>query len=181
MPSAAVERIYAEFEAVTALVDPLANPSLKISVSDVFRKHLLMTAASWFEAAVTDTIARVALESLGDDSVIVEFLRNKGLSRQFHTYFDWESSNAWKFFGLFGRGFIAYARDEVARRPELAQAISAFVEVGRERNRMAHQDYGSYILEKTAQEIFDLYKRALPFVDGLEALLTSFPAPVPSA
>ena len=55
--------------------------------------------------------------------------------------------------------------DRVKGDAELREAIAAFLEIGAERNRMLHQDFGSFSLEKTASEIHDLYRKGSRFVD----------------
>jgi len=55
----------------------------------------------------------------------------------------------------------------VGSSPELERSIRAFLEVGQQRNRLAHQNFASFALEKTSDEIFALYKQALPFVDRI--------------
>ena len=58
----------------------------------------------------------------------------------------------------------------------MAKSISAFLEIGRERNRLVHQDYGSFFLEKSAEEIFGLYVSAMVFVDFVPKALRDFSA-----
>ena len=58
-------------------------------------------------------------------------------------------------------------REEVRQSEELQLAVRAFLEVGNERNKLVHQDYASFPLEKTLDEIYDLYHRALAFVEKL--------------
>jgi hypothetical protein len=53
----------------------------------------------------------------------------------------------------------------------LGDAIRAFFELGRERNRLIHQDLGQFVLEKTTEEIFGLYELAARFVEALPDLL----------
>ena len=62
----------------------------------------------------------------------------------------------------------------VAADADLRTAVSSFVEIGRDRNRLIHQDYGSFLLEKTADEIYDAYTRALIFVDGMPTFLRRY-------
>src|SRR2546422_2667249 len=159
---------------MSAVLEPAREISLRTSVDDLFRKALLLAAASWFEHAVTETIVQVAQELSNQSTILVSFLRNKAISRQFHTYFNWESANATQFFGLFGEEFKDHMRGEIAGNPSLEEAIKAFVEIGGERNRMVHEDYGAYSLEKTSEEIYSLYQRALPFVEGLGGHLRSY-------
>jgi len=177
LPKSSVDRIYDDFKAMSAVLEPAREISLRTSIDDLFRKALLLAAASWFEHAVTETIVQIAQELSNQSSVLVNFLRNKAISRQFHTYFNWEKANATQFFGLFGEDFKNHMREQVAGDPTLEEAIKAFVEIGGERNRMVHEDYGAYSLEKTSDEIYSMYQRALPFVEGLGGHLRSFSQP----
>jgi hypothetical protein len=52
----------------------------------------------------------------------------------------------------------------------LRLSVRAFLEVGNERNRLIHQDYATFPLEKTFEEIFALYQRACLFVETLPAV-----------
>lgn len=54
---------------------------------------------------------------------------------------------------------------------ELKLSISAFMEIGRERNKLVHQDYATFALEKTLDEVHGLYRNALLFVDSFPAFL----------
>ena len=54
---------------------------------------------------------------------------------------------------------------ETAGSDELKQSIKAFLEIGNVRNQLVHQNFASFSLEKTAAEIYALYKCALYFVD----------------
>ena len=47
-------------------------------------------------------------------------------------------------------------------------------ELGRERNRLVHQNFGVVPLEKTTEEIHELYRRALLFVESVPAALREF-------
>lgn len=55
---------------------------------------------------------------------------------------------------------------------ERTTLVQAFLEIGRERNRIVHQDYGAISLEKTAEEIYALYQKAEQFVEQLPRLLS---------
>ena len=47
--------------------------------------------------------------------------------------------------------------------------IKAFLELGDGRNRLAHQNFAAFAMEKTADEIFSLYQDAMPFIDCLRS------------
>jgi hypothetical protein len=166
-----VERLHREFQALATLLEREAEPSLRITADDTFRKVLLLSAASYFEYLVTEAVVAFVSSASAGNARLVEFVRRKGLSRQYHTLFNWEGNNANSFFGLFGDSYRAEMEAFVKNDAALAESIRAFLEMGRERNRLIHQDLGSFSLEKTATEIFDLYRRAARFVTELPALL----------
>ena len=100
--------------------------------------------------------------------VVMEFVRNKAVERQFHTYFQWNERNTNSFFGLFGEGFKSYMIRRVKEDEDYEQAMRAFLELGNDRNRLIHQNFGTFTLEKTSEEIFAHYKKAYLFVNSLE-------------
>lgn len=162
-----VDRLYDEFEALKRHLDEAGEVSLRSTADENFRKSLLLAAASYFERRISDLVVEFAKESFQIDHPIIEFLKNKAISRQYHTYFKWDSSNANQFFGLFGETFRIFMVKEIKSDFELETSIKAFLELGNDRNRLVHQDFGTFPLEKTSDEIYQLYKSALRFVDSL--------------
>jgi hypothetical protein len=128
-----------------------------------------LAAASYFEHSLNQDILAFVNEASYQNRILLSFVKNKALSRQFHSLFDWDSSNANKFFALFGEEFKSFMNVELQRNDPLASSVKAFLEIGRERNRLVHQDFGSYSLEKTAEEIYELYRNALDFVQVVVA------------
>jgi hypothetical protein len=57
---------------------------------------------------------------------------------------------------------------------KLDNAIKAFLELGNLRNQLVHQDYATVPLEKTSDEIYQLYLDALYFVDAFPECLDEF-------
>ena len=56
----------------------------------------------------------------------------------------------------------------------MERSIKAFMDLGQERNRLVHQDYGTFYMEKTSEEIFDMYREALKFVLSVKDFLDDF-------
>jgi hypothetical protein len=110
-------------------------------------------------------------ESTAGSVLIEEFVRNMAVARQYHAWFEWGGHNANKFFGLFGSEFRAMMAQRVKDSEALGVAVKAFLEVGNERNRLVHQDYATFSLEKTLEEIFALYQDACIFVETLPVVL----------
>jgi len=120
---------------------------------------------------VTNVLLEFTSQSSAGNERLVEFVRRQGLVRRYFTLFDWDSNNANRFFSLFGDVFRTTVEERIREDQALADAVRAFLEVGRERNRLVHQDFGNFALEKTADEIFCLYEDASRFVNALPELL----------
>lgn len=160
-----VDSLYSQFVDIVTFLDEKKEPSFRITAEENFRKALLLAAASYFESRICDEIILFAEEASSENEVLVEFIKNRAISRQYYTFFDWELQNANKFFGLFGEAFKNLMKGEARNDKEFSSAITAFIEIGRERNRLVHQNYGIFYLEKNTEEIYKLYKTALKFVD----------------
>ena len=65
-----------------------------------------------------------------------------------------------------------------AYRSSMAQqAIVSFLELGNERNRLVHQDYATFQMEKTLEkEVYELYRQALTFVESLPTAMKDIDA-----
>lgn len=168
-----VDHLYQEFQSLVSYLNEKGEISFRISADANFRKALLLAAASYFERRVCDDILTFANEVSSNNERLVEFVKNKAISRQYHTFFNWDSPNANAFFGLFGESFKNFMADEIKNNGNFAEAIKAFMELGRERNRLVHQDFGTFTLEKTTEEIYQLYRTALSFVQCIPNKLRS--------
>ena len=175
MHTTVVERLHADFTALSKSVDTTAEPSLAITANDVFRKSLLLAAASEFEVTIVSAIVAFAESEAGPTSPLVSFVRSKALARQYHTLFNWNAANASQFFGFFGEEFKRHAEAAVRVDSTLRDSVATFLQLGDDRNRLVHQGFGSFAHEKTADEIFDAYKRATIFVQIIPELLSSCP------
>ncbi len=171
MEGTVVDRLYSEFQDIMETISQ-AELSLKVTAEQILQKSLLVAAASHFESEVKRHLMSMVRNQSGGNELVLEFVRNKAVERQFHTYFDWKHGrNANQFFGLFGGGFRSYMIERVRADHEYNESIRAFLELEGERNRLVHEDFGNFTLEKTSAEIFDLYQKACLFVDSLQ---TSF-------
>jgi hypothetical protein len=174
MPATVVDTLHAQFSDLVQLLDQGGEISLRALADDSFRKSLLLCAASYFEHELTMSLIAFVEEASNSNLLITSFLRNKAISRQYHTWFKWEDNNANQFFGLFGSDFRDYMKALVKTEVDLDESIRAFLEIGRERNRLVHQDYGTFTLEKTANEIYQRYGQAQRFVDRFPLVLREF-------
>lgn len=130
-----------------------------------FRKTILLSAASFFEKEISETVIEFAKSHTDNNELIISIIKQKAVSRQYHTYFDWENAtNANKFFSLFGEDFKSKMTQKVKDDKKLEDAIKAFLEIGQERNKMVHQNFAEIVIDKTAEEIYSLYKTSLYFI-----------------
>lgn len=169
-----VDKLYGEYLAIVQMMDQYNAISFKNTLNENFRKTLLLCAASHFEFRVTSDVVAFCAEVARGNSLIPSLVRNKAVSRQYHTWFDWNTNSASAFFKMFGEEFRVHMSDVVGRDANMAKSISDFMEIGRERNRLVHQDYGSYFLEKTSEEIFRSYASGLMFVEFIPKALRDY-------
>lgn len=133
-----------------------------------FRKNILLSAASFFEKEICETIIEFAKSHTHNNELVISIIKQKAVSRQYHTYFDWEKGNANKFFSLFGDDFKNKMITKVRQHEKLETSIKAFLEIGQERNKMVHQNFAEIVIDKTAEEIYKLYQIALLFIDTIK-------------
>ncbi|WP_373800178.1 HEPN domain-containing protein, partial [Neisseria dentiae] len=88
--------------------------------------------------------------------------------------FDWNNSSANPFFALFGEDFKKYAINEKNKSDELHQSIKEFMSLGLDRNRLVHQDYANFSLDKTTEEIYESYKLACYFIEWVPKALREY-------
>lgn len=174
MPGTVVDVLHEDFSALLSVLDEADEVSLRAVADDNFRKSLLLAAASYFERRMTDAVLSFVDDAANSNLLVTALVRNKAVSRQYHTWFQWEAGNANSFFGLFGSGFRDFMKSRIREDDDLDDAVRAFLEIGRERNRLVHQDFGAFPLEKTTEEIHALYRRALRFVEAVPGALRAF-------
>lgn len=167
-----VDRLYSDFKLIIEQID-LSEISLRNSAEEIFQKSLYVAIGSYFERRIGAIVLELVGRSSGDSALVTEFVRNKAISRQYYTYFDWDKANANKFFSLFGAEFRAYMSEYVSENPEYGDAIRAFMRVGDVRNEVAH-NFEHVSIDTTTGDIYELYKSALLFVDQIPRRFDEF-------
>jgi RiboL-PSP-HEPN len=175
MPETAVDRIHAEYSDVSHLLQSSGEISLAAAMDANSRKALLLAAASYFETRIAEEVLSYCQEVVGKNALVPALIQNKAISRQYHTWFDWDKDTAGKFFSLFGPKFKSHMEDLSKSDEALRKSIEDFMEVGRDRNRLVHQDFATFPLEKTTEEIYEQYKSALGFVKIIPKELRNCP------
>ena len=149
--------------AVLNLLSDSGDVSLQTRMQVNFVKILLISAFSYFEKRITDDVIAVFRESADGSDALAEFVRQKAVTRRFHEWFEWDKRNANRFFNAFGPTF----GDVMQRRVEgLNESVRAFLELGQLRNQLVHGNFATFSLDKTLDEVFNLYRDANRFVEG---------------
>ena len=148
--------------------------SFRDIADNTFKKTLVLSAASFFENKIRKILLNFVSEQTKDHELIVAFVRSKAISRQYHTYFDWDGKNANRFFSLFGSDFRDSASADVKNNERLNLYVNSFLELGSIRNRLVHLNFASIPLDKTCEEIYSLYKKAYGFIEYIETKLNSY-------
>ena len=169
-----VDRLHGEFSDLQKFLSEKGGATFLPVIEDNFPKTMLLAAASYFERRLSDEVELLAKDAMAEGHVLMWLIKNKAISRQYHTWFAWESSNANKFFSMFGQGFKDQATEWVKSDEKLNESIVDFLEIGRERNRLVHENFGNFTLQKTASEVYELYKSAAGFVEWFPKAIRNY-------
>jgi len=160
-----IDRLYTDSRDLLHYLQENGEISFQNNVDDNFRRTLLLSAASYFEAAIKESMIKCfEVESNGSE-IVLRFLEKKAMERKYHEFFSWKESNANAFWALFGDGFSNFMKSQVNGDTALKESIRAFLKIGNSRNELVHQNFATFPLEMTADEIYQLYKTALFFVE----------------
>ena len=169
-----VDGLHLEFTDILEFLDKSREISWRSVADENFRKVLLIAAASYFERSMTDAVMAFVEQETARDHPIRWLVQRKAISRQYHTWFAWKKNNANQFFSLFGDSVKDNLKEKVGQDNTLQRSIRAFLEIGRDRNRLVHEDFGNFPLEKTSAEIYELYSDAKIFVEWFPNELNRF-------
>ena len=102
------------------------------------------------------------------------------VSRKYHTYFDWDELKANKFFALFGEKIRNDMQSQIKTEPNVNDAMKAFLELGQLRNKLVHQNFITYVISKTPEELIAQFRIAVPFLDFIRTNLSLSHPPEPT-
>lgn len=169
--SSPIEKLTEDYKTLTDFLLQHGELTESINVKDHYRKILLLSCASYYETRITTAIQDFVKQRSTDEKLL-SFVINKALKRQYHTLFDWkQSNNINQFLGFFGEKFKTEISTEIKKDEKLKKSISAFLTIGAERNFIVHENFLEYRLEKTFEEIANLHKLAMAFIEYIEKKL----------
>lgn len=140
-------------------------------IDNVYKKVLVLSAASFFESTISKHISTYAASVSGSDKRIVTLIESKVIERQYHTLFDWKANNTNVFWKLFGEATKNKVREQINNNEELKKAERDFLEMGQQRNLLVHENFAEYDVNITVNEIYEKYKSACNFVAFISVVL----------
>lgn len=142
--------------------------SESINLDNNNRKVLLLSCASFYETEICEMLKQF-IDKQTKNTLVSNFVMNKAIERQYHTYFQWkDAQNINSFLGLFGNEFKQQVSLEIKDSVDISKYMKAFLTIGSERNKLVHENFLIYNLEKTFTEIVMLHNDAQKFIDFLK-------------
>lgn len=170
MYSAKIKSLYEEYGELIEFCRTNRQVSFEMYINDTYKKSLLLSAASCFETEIIKIIHDFCVSKSHQSLLLISFVDNKALKRQYHTFFNWDGNNANQFWGLFGDALKQEAKRQIQEKG-LVDAERAFIAIGRERNLLVHQNYIEATINDTFEEIYAKYEKACDFVELISQLL----------
>lgn len=172
MQSPKIESLYQEYKELYDYLLKDGQISYAISVDNTYKKALLISCASFFEFTIINAIVEFTSNVSSSNEKLMFLIQHKTLERQYHTLFDWDKSNSNKFFSLFGEKTKNNARDLIDRKSQVDNE-QAFLEIGRKRNTLVHDNFIESTVNNTCADIYNKYILAGKFVDLLIEIINS--------
>ncbi|MCL2283189.1 MAG: HEPN domain-containing protein [Fibromonadales bacterium] len=158
-----VELLKKDFDEISKILNTnKPQPSLQNNFDRTYKKVLLLSAASYFEYEITEILKSCAKHK---DKMIAEFCK-KIKERKYFKLFKWENYAKNEDYGELINAFKINEKDNILG------STKAFLEIGHFRNELVHNDFARYQLEKTTEEIYNLFRQAEKFIEYLRCFLT---------
>lgn len=165
-----VARIYQELCSLRQIVISTKSPSDQSAFEALASKSLLLASASYFERQICDAIEQTARES-GTCALMVNFISRQALERKYHAMFDWKAKNINNFLKLFGPEYKNAMEREIKDSDELGEAMKEFIFLNSQRNLLVHNNYASFPLGSSMDELWNKFGSARRLSDWLPSKL----------
>lgn len=125
MVDTVVDKIYNDYSVLLEYLESNKEISLRNDADNNFKRVLLLSIASFFEYEINDALLRfISINS--KNNMIYSFAKIKGIDRQYHSYFDWPSRKANKFYSLFGDDFKKDIEKDIKSNEALKNSVKDF-------------------------------------------------------
>lgn len=171
MESERIKRQYQDSQELYTYLLDKGEISFATYIDNVYKKVLVLSAASYFESKISELIFKYAITASGSDKRIVTLIESKVIERQYHTLFDWKANNTNTFWKLFGEATKDSVRQKINNDEKLKAAEQSFIDLGRQRNLLVHENFAEFDVNTTVEEIYNKYLQACNFILLIETVL----------
>lgn len=171
LPFTIIDKVFQDYTDVTNYLKNNNQISLLTTAEDTFRKALLLSSASYFETILQEMISKLAMDKSDSNAMIIAIIKQKALSRQYHTWFDWKTPSAGTFFAMLGEDYKSTITAELKSDAEFKECLNSFLEIGATRNLLVHENFAQFPLQKTMEELYSLYQIAMGFIHHCESTI----------
>ena len=163
-----LNKLIDDYKEIKKLLLSQGQLSFQVEVDSHFRKTFLISCGSYHEHEVKN-IVRDFFKKTTTDERTLSFVLNKGVERQYHTYFVWDKNgkvpnNINNFLGLFGKMFKESVSKEIESSEVIKSKMKDFLELGNLRNLSVHGNFLEFNLEKTFDELALMNNNAVEFI-----------------
>ncbi|NBL01014.1 MAG: hypothetical protein EOM50_24065 [Erysipelotrichia bacterium] len=171
MESERIEQQYLDAKELTDYLTKNGEISFSTYIDDVYKKVLVLSAASYFETKISTIISEYVTKASNSDPKIINLVKLKVLDRQYHTFFDWKTTNTNMFWKLFGEEMKTDIRKKIDKDESAKIQEKAFMDLGGRRNLLVHENFAEFNMTITLSEIYEKYKQACGFVSFIHDVL----------
>lgn len=171
--SKTIDNCFDSCKELLEIVQKEDGPSITNAAQSILQKHFAICVASHFERQLCDAVEEYVTQISNNHSPVISFMKQKAIERQYHTWFDWSGTNANRFFSLFGKEFKDFITERIEAE-DLDYPIQCFIELGRDRNVLVHNDLTASSFNMTLDEVCEKYQQAERFVDMFPDVFFAF-------
>lgn len=163
-----LDDLFALYHGVLATVEEVSAQGQALKA--IFLKIVTVSVASYFEAEAKETIRALSENLVGErGKILVNFIEKGILKRGYHNLFAWDepTPNANKFYSFFNdesKKFVKYMKEREKDDKGLSEAARCFVELGKARNDLVHNDLASLPFNLSMEEVEEKYCKAQQFL-----------------
>ena len=171
MSVASIEAFYQSHADLIAYLLERGEPTFASDATGNFQRSLILAVASHFEAEISEIVRALPGHHSKNNPMLIALVDQKAVSRQYHTYFQWDGTNGNSFFAMFGPAYKAMCAKKVKEDTDFDQSVRAFISLGSTRNQIVHQNFVEFAVDKTPDDIIKEFRRAQTFVDYVRSSL----------
>ncbi len=181
MSVASIEAFYQGHAELIAYLLKNGEITFVSDATDNFRRSLILAVASHFEAEISAIVRALPGHHSKNNPMLIALVDQKAVSRQYHTYFQWEGTSGNSFFSMFGPAYKAMCQKKVKEDSSFDQSVRAFLSLGSTRNQIVHLNFVEFSVDKTPEDIIKEFRLAQTFVDYVRSsLLPPLPTKAPT-